>query len=162
MARVAAVQEFTAWKRRRSGLVVLPVALLGFLLVQIVLLPAHGMPAHDAVMAATSSSAVAEHSSQAVPTSHEKAGHAGQGHGSHDGEPTCHAAPHYADVVSSRSWDDVFTKLSLGVLVALTAGMLAVAFQLPRPPSRHGRWCSRPHWRPAGADLLTRVCLART
>ncbi len=167
-ARVASVKEFIAWKRRRTALVALPVALLGFLLMQIVLLPAHGMPAHDAVMSgpATATSASSSHaeSPQATSAGHGGVGHAhaDQGHGSHGGGPVCHAAPNYADVVPSRFWDDEFTKLGLGVLVVLTAGMLAVSLVLPRPPSRHRRWCSRPLWRPAGADLLTHVCIART
>lgn len=166
MARVASVKEFTAWKRRRAALVAFPVALLGFLLMQIVLLPAHGLPAHDAVMsgsdAATSATSLSEQP-QATSPGHGGAGHAhaDEGHGSHDGAPVCHA-PHYADAVPSRFWDEEFTKLGLGVLPALTAGMLAVSLVLPRPPSRHRRWCSRPLWRPAGADLLSHVCIART
>lgn len=165
MARVASVREMLARKRGRRVLSALPLALLGLFLIQAVLLPAHGMPAHDAVMSAASASSVGEqHSAQAAPGHHGEARHeySGHGHGPDDGGPVCHVGPHYADVAVNRLVDEESTELALGVLLVVATGLLAVSLLLPRPPSSRWRWSSRPHWRLAGAALLAHVCIART
>lgn len=165
IARVGLVKEWIAGRRHRKGFVLLPVALLGLLLIQLVVLPAVGMPAHEAVMSSPAASAdiSGEHPAQNASGSHDHAKQAGHDHGESDG-PLCHAAdPHYADMVPGRSWEDDLAKLGLGVLLAVTAaGMLAAVLSVPRPPPHSDRWCSRPPWRPSGVDLLTRVCIART
>lgn len=158
LARMAAVKELLVSKHGRGRWALLPVALLGLLLIQIVLLPAHGTATHDSLMRATGHSSAVEQSTHAATAGHGEQGTANHSHGP-DG-PECHAAPHMADVIPNRvSSDDGV--LGAGVFLALMAGILAVSLLLPRPPTLSRRWCSRPPWRPAGSDLLTRVCIAR-
>lgn len=149
-------ERLTAARGRRA-LRVCPLVLLVLFLLQVILVPAHGVPGHDAMMS-TSHGAVAEHSG---------AGHSADGHREHaqpghgdDGGPLCHVAPMFTDLVANRFVGGDLGKLFLAFLALAAAVLTAVISLLPRPPS-HRRWSSRPHWRPSGADLLNRVCVAR-
>lgn len=187
MATVTAVQEFAPLKPRRSRLAVLPMGLLAFVLLQLVLLPAHWLPGHDALSGTGSSVEQAAHHAPASqgdehpghghsgpdepghgnPGHHDPGhGHAahgnpGPGHGSGGGEPTCHAAPHFADFVPPRAGSDELFKLGPVVQVLLAADVLALTPLLPKQLPRPGRWSAKPPWRPAGAVLLSHVCIAR-
>ncbi len=164
ICKVVPVREMLTWKRHRAGFVALPLAMLGFFLIQIVLLPAHGLPAHDAVMSATAASQAehssnAQHSTQGAGDRNGGHEHADQGHGPSEGAPSCHAAAHFGEAFPARSWEDDLPKLGLGILLVASA---LVSLALPRWSSRLRQWWSRPPWRPAGTDLLIHVCIART
>lgn len=163
MARVAAVQGLTDRSRTDTACVRAAMAALALILSSIVLLPAHGAPAHAAAtpgdggaMSVHSLAQGAEHQAPSGGT------HACDHHAPHnDDAPACHAAPHYADSVQRRQWDE-FTGPDLSAALAMSAGVLAAA-PSAREPNLPGRqWCSNPHWRPSGSDLLTHVCIART
>ncbi|WP_139320724.1 hypothetical protein [Saccharomonospora sp. CUA-673] len=148
-------------KHGRGRWILLPVALLGLLLIQIVLLPAHGMATHDTLLGASGHSSVAAPSTHTATAGHDEQGAANHSHSPDGGVPDCHAAPHIADIASIRvpGDDSVFGP---GAFLVLMAGVLTVSLLLRRPPTAYRRWSSRPPWRPAGSDLLTCVCIART
>ena len=159
---MAAVKEFSARQQHRSGLVLLPVVLLGLLLVPLVLLPAHGTPGPESLMRAMGDSSAIEHSTHSASTGHDGHGSADHSHGPDGGDPACHAETHVAHVIPNRLPGDDAPAQGAGAVLPLMAGVLAVSLLLPRPPPLSRWWCSRPPWRPAGTDLLTRVCIART
>lgn len=153
-----------SWTKRLA----LPIFLLGFLIVHFGLLAAHGLPAHAAAMAPAT---VSGQEDDSVQRGHEALGQdraddvgkvgSVQAHSDHphDGDsPFCHADPSYTWEAAARPLDDELTS------PAFRPSPTPVAIGLSLSPwlqSRLWRWSTRPHWRPAGANLLTVTCIAR-
>lgn len=175
MATVACVSQQTdlALRQRNwKALVVLPVALLGFLFVHFALLPAHGLAGHFEMMpgAATAGASVATHShhgaagaeqasAHVTATQHEsvaaQASTGGHDHGA-GGVPSCHADPNFVCVASGRTLADELGDLSQWLAVLVMAVVLGTVVTLPRVlPRSRWRWSTTPPWRLSGVAFLS-------
>jgi hypothetical protein len=137
---------------------------LGFLLVPLVLLPAHALPGHAAMMSLSNSSSAhhgepgGHHDTPALSndamTSHE----GGQNHG----DPHCHVGPDYSAVALTRPLN---TPSELGFLLlalAFAAAAIAALRTEPTWAQRLRHWFSRPLRRTSGTSFLHFACIART
>jgi hypothetical protein len=159
------VRPSTARHRSRKESLFLPVFVLGFLVVHLALLPAHGLASHFMPMSSSTDTHASSSSAHGMDddvsvhggssTVHEHDEHR------HDGAPTCHADPDHTFAAPGRSLSDKLADPSCW-FVAVTGALLLAFFALrAERDTRRRRWPTSPPWRPAGVDLLTHACISQ-
>lgn len=171
-SRVEPMRKWDTRHHHGKAILMLPVVLAGFLIGQFALLPAHGLPAHAALMGHTAAATSGTDTPHHVRGAAEQASAAGApgaqsphsgSEDQHDtGAPYCHPdQPHPAWPTPLRFVTDDWTGLGNLLHLAISGPTLNIPL-LSWLRTRHRQWSSRPPWRPAGRELLTSVCLSRT
>lgn len=157
-------------QRDWGKLTAIPVVLLGYLVLNFALVPAHGMGVHSSVMPQPNSAA-GGHAHSTHQAAEPGAKHAGEtvkhqdgdtGHGNGKGMPTCHDAPNFACPAPKRSLGDPLADLSFWLALATVTLLAGLISLFPRSATGHYWWTSKPPWRPTGTSLLSLTCVSRT